>query len=81
MNTLPTISIHAFGIVAEKLAASEIELSGVSDTDGILRWIREEHPSLNNVYIGIAVNRKMISENTPVTPESDIALLPPFSGG
>lgn len=81
MSHSTPITIRAFGIIAEKLATEEVEVYGIHDTDGILEWIRTECPALKGMYIGIAVNRTMVTQNTVVTAESDIALLPPFSGG
>lgn len=81
MESIRPITIHAFGIVAERLDAKELELTGIHDTDGIIEWIQTECPTLKDLYIAIAVNRMVVTQNTPVTAESDIALLPPFSGG
>ena len=34
-----------------------------------------------NVKYRIAIDKKIITSNTAITETSDIALLPPFSGG
>ena len=81
MNSIRPITIHVFGVVAERLATTQVELTGIHDTDGILEWIRLECASLKDLYIGIAVNRQMVTQNTPITSESEITLLPPFSRG
>ncbi len=78
----PTIHIKAFGMVAEKIGSSELSLEkDASDTRQILEWLFSRYPELNEVKFAIAVDRKIAHDNTPVFPHSEIALLPPFSGG
>jgi len=56
-------------------------LSGISDTNALVKQIHELYPLLAvNKYV-IAVDRKIISGNTILNDNSTVALMPPFSGG
>jgi molybdopterin converting factor small subunit len=43
--------------------------------------LEEKYSSLRNAKYIIAVDRKVIIKNTVINETSDVALLPPFSGG
>lgn len=78
----PVIHIKAFGMVAEKIGSSELKLEKEADnTQQILELLFSRYPELIGVKFAIAVDRKIAHERTPVYPHSEIALLPPFSGG
>lgn len=81
MTTDSTIQLLAFGIVAEKAGSSRLIISGVTDTEQLLDALYQQHPALREVRFAIAVNRKIVHENTPLPSDSEVALLPPFSGG
>lgn len=79
--TTATVIVKAFGITAEKTGRSEIELPAVADTEQLLAELFRLFPALREVKFAIAVDRKIAAANTPIGPNSEIALLPPFSGG
>jgi len=81
MTTDSTINLLAFGIVAEKAGSSRLSISGVTDTEQLLEALFQQHPALRELRFAIAVNRKIVHANTPLQPDSEVALLPPFSGG
>lgn len=53
----------------------------VADTDQLAAVLPDTYPALRNSKYLIAVNRKVITGNTPLSPTDSIALLPPYSGG
>ena len=73
-------TIITFGQIAE-LSSSKIVLENVSDTDSLRLRLIEEYPSLTNINYAIAIDKRIVSENTVINETSVIALLPPFSGG
>ncbi|MBS1949105.1 MAG: MoaD/ThiS family protein [Bacteroidetes bacterium] len=75
------IKIIAFGIIAEKIGGRELVCNGISDTGALRQWLANKYPGLNGLKFSIAVNRKLVHENCTFDNESEIALLPPFSGG
>lgn len=75
------IKIISFGIIADKLQARELMLENISDTDSLMKYLSEKCPELREIKINIAVNKNIITQNTVINPGSEVALLPPFSGG
>lgn len=75
------ITIKTFGMVAEKMGCQELTLPGIEDTEQLLSCIYRMYPALERVKFAIAVNRKVVHVKTRLYPGSEIALLPPFSGG
>ncbi len=76
-----TIKIKAFGPIADKMNARELELDPPGNLDDLRKALHEKYPQLVHLDFAIAVDRKIIRENAPLSPGSEVALLPPFSGG
>ena len=75
------INLIIFGRLADITGKSTMTLSGISDTNALVKQIHELYPLLAvNKYV-IAVDRKIISGNTILNDNSTVALMPPFSGG
>jgi molybdopterin synthase sulfur carrier subunit len=74
------MTILAFGQIAELCGRPQLE-ADVSDTDALRALLQERYPALRDRTYVIAVDRKTIGGNTPLTSSSVVALLPPFSGG
>lgn len=75
------ISVRAFGMIAEKIGSGQIQLTGISTVEELLDSLFEKFPDLKNMKFSIAINKQLVSENAPIPADSEIALLPPFSGG
>ena len=75
------IKILAFGILAEKMQTNVLFFSMPVDTDTLMKDLKKAYPSVDKLKFSIAINKKIISENTPLHREDEVALLPPFSGG
>lgn len=74
------ITVLFFGKLAE-VAGTKAELPHVSSTDELLEQLRLQYPALAAEIFIIAVDKKTITENTSLTDNCTVALLPPFSGG
>ena len=75
------INLIIFGRLTDITGKSTMTLSGISDTNALVKQIHELYPLLAvNRYV-IAVDRKIISGNTILNANSTVALMPPFSGG
>lgn len=80
------IEILFFGRLGDASETLHMELpQGISDTDGLTKWLSAE-----NVILGaelgksgnrVAVNKTIISENTPLKEGDEIAYMSPLSGG
>jgi molybdopterin synthase sulfur carrier subunit len=75
------INLLAFGQIAEITGKSAWKISGVKDTNSLINNLEEEFPALVKMKYSIALNKKVIQENTTINDGDTIALLPPFSGG
>jgi sulfur-carrier protein len=74
------INIIIFGQLAE-ITGSTLSLENVMDTNTLVKELHSLYPLLSDSKYVIAVNNKMVNENTILTENSTVALLPPFSGG
>ncbi len=74
------IKIISFGQIAEIIGSSEIRLDA-SDTDDLRQQLCEKHPQLLEKKYVLAVNKNIISDTVLLSPNDEVALLPPFSGG
>lgn len=73
--------IRAFGMLAEKLPASEFEFPYYEDTTQLLAALNSQYPELHNMKFSIAVDKQLIQDKHHLNGNEEIALLPPFSGG
>ena len=75
------ITIKAFGMVAEKIGTSELELENPGSVEILKNQLKEQFPGLEGVKFSFALNKKMLSSDAEIPQKAEIALLPPFSGG
>mgnify|MGYP003513190733 FL=1 len=75
------INLLAFGQIAEITGKSSWKMAGIKDTNTLIEKLEEQFPALVKTNYSIAVNKKVIQENTTINENDTIALLPPFSGG
>lgn len=73
------IKIISFGRLKEILG-SDLELEA-ENSDGLLNQLNEKFPQLEDLKLRIAINQKIISENTDLKNNDVVALMPPYSGG
>ncbi len=75
------IKILLFGQLKERLGADFIEIEGVMDSDLLMVKLKSEFPVLSEISFRVAVDKNLISEKVVLSEKSEVALLPPFSGG
>lgn len=75
------LQITIFGQLTDITESSRISLPSVSNTDELLAALKQQYSALGTAKFVVAVDKKIIQENTEITANSSIALLPPFSGG
>jgi molybdopterin synthase sulfur carrier subunit len=74
------MKVLLFGMIAEKAGAAEVEMAATS-THFLTRELEQRIPGLDRMSYAIAVDRRIVKEDTPLTGREEIALLPPFAGG
>ena len=75
------VHLTLFGQLADITGRTEMMLHDVPDTETLIKTLHDMYPSLANSKYVIALNKKVIRENTILSGDNNIALLPPFSGG
>ena len=75
------INVILFGQLIEKAGRNAFELEDVPDTDQLAEKIHQCCPELAACSYRIAVDRKLVTQNTTLVSGVTVALLPPFSGG
>ena len=74
------VDIIVFGQLAD-VTGTSLSFEDVPDTNTLVKELHKLYPVLANTKYVVAVNKKMVNENTLLTESSIVALLPPFSGG
>ena len=74
------VKLIIFGQLAE-ITGNPLVVEDIHDTDELVNYLLKKFPALASVKFKIAVNRKLVNKKTVVSENSEIALLPPYSGG
>jgi sulfur-carrier protein len=75
------INIIAFGQIADIFGSRSLQINDVNTTDAMKVKLEKQFPELKEMNYLVAVDRNIIQDNTIMSDKTDIALLPPFSGG
>lgn len=75
------INILLFGQLTDIAKKTEIQISDVENTDELNQKLTELLPKLASFKYALAINKKIIQENTLLHDDDVVALLPAFSGG
>jgi len=76
-----THRILIFGQLKDIIGQSHLDVHDTADTDILRIKLQEQYPKLRQASFVISVNRKIVHSKTDLTNGSEVALLPPFSGG
>ena len=75
------VQVIIFGQLTDITGRSGILLHDISDTDTLIQELQRMYPALADSKYAIALDKKVINENTILSDNNTLALLPPFSGG
>lgn len=75
------IQVMIFGQLTDIVNGNTLTLSGIADTDNLVKELNKQYPALAQVKYIIAVDKQTVTTNTNLKDGSTVALLPPFSGG
>jgi molybdopterin synthase sulfur carrier subunit len=73
--------LKAFGMIAEKTGTDSIQVIGIETIDALKIYLNEQFPDLKSAKFSIAVDKQIVQDNREIPFGSEVALLPPFSGG
>ncbi|WP_343522166.1 MoaD/ThiS family protein [Pedobacter sp.] len=75
------IEIISFGQITEFINNQKIEVDGITDTDAFKQYLEGRFPALKGIKYKLALNKNIVQQNTEITNQATIAIMPPFSGG
>jgi molybdopterin synthase sulfur carrier subunit len=75
------MKILFFGILAEDVGATELEMEHVENLDALQELLFNKFPVLKSRRYIMSLNKEMAEGDTTLNPGDEIALLPPFAGG
>ncbi len=75
------MEILLFGQLTEIAGQSRIDISAAADTAQLQEQVNKAFPAMAAIQYIVAVDKKAVKQNTPLSENSQVALLPPFSGG
>lgn len=73
--------IYLFGILEEITGQKVLETDHFDSSDKLIESLRKKIPSINEYSFQVSVNQEIVTGDTPLSDQDEIALLPPFSGG
>ena len=75
------MKILLFGVLSDVVKAQYIEITHVSTTDELIKYLEDKFPDFKKYNYQIALNHKKTNGNLHINITDEIALLPPFAGG
>jgi molybdopterin synthase sulfur carrier subunit len=75
------VNVILFGQLTDVTGTNNLILQETNDTNALVAVLQEKFPLLQHSKYVIAVDKKLVAENTQLSDNCTVALLPPFSGG
>lgn len=75
------IRVYFFGQLTDVTGVEQVTVPVMIDSATLEQWLLQKYPGLAAKKYRMAVNKQLISATTALTKDSEVALLPPFSGG
>ncbi len=73
-----------FGRLRDEIGADELDCfppPTVDDAKSLRLWIESEYPALLDPKVRMALDEVLVNGNAPIAGVSEVAFLPPVSGG
>lgn len=76
-------TILLFGSLSDVCQNNKLQINNtkIENTNDLVIYLETKYPELKHKNYKISVNQKIITTNTNLDTNSEIALLPPFAGG
>ncbi|HEY1009004.1 MAG: MoaD/ThiS family protein [Daejeonella sp.] len=75
------VKVLIFGQLTDITGLSELLVTDVSTSNELIESLTGKYPELATAKYVVALDKKVISQETQLPDNSTVALLPPFSGG
>jgi molybdopterin converting factor small subunit len=76
-----TIQVKFFGLLVDIVGETEMDITGINDTDSLKQKMLSDFPKLKDQSFVIVVSKQIVKGNQILNPCDVVALLPPFAGG
>lgn len=74
------MKVMLFGMLAEKAGSTSVEVEA-SSMATLRMALRDRIHGLDSMSYAIAVDRRIVKEDIPLSGNEEVAVLPPFAGG
>ncbi|MCS6824005.1 MAG: MoaD/ThiS family protein [Cytophagaceae bacterium] len=75
------ITVLCFGVLAEKTGGATLKAPIHENVCKFRQWLLHTYPGLNSISFNVSINYKIASNEDTIPEGSEVALLPPYSGG
>ena len=76
-----SIQVKLFGLLADTVGKSELQIENASDTDSLKKQMLLDYPNLAKKSFIVAVRKQIVGNNQKLENGDEVAFLPPFAGG
>ena len=70
-----------FGKLTDIFGADNYTMESVATVSELKKKLEQAFPSLQNYVYLVVINNEIAQENATIPSDSEVALLPPYSGG
>lgn len=81
INLFMDISVLFFGVLAEVTGTSRKHYRDIKSFIDLKQRIGDDFPEITHYSFRIAVNNKIVNEDSLLRQDDEVAYLPPFAGG
>ncbi|WP_439506129.1 MoaD/ThiS family protein [Sediminibacterium sp.] len=75
------VQVIFFGSITDITLDNSVVIDNCVDINSLVQELIERYPALANKKYFVAVNQKIVHENSKLKMGDTVALMPPFSGG
>lgn len=75
------VKVLTFGQLTDITGNNSFTINDAKDTDELVRQLHTRFPALAKMNYIIAVDKDVVTENTPLQENTTVALMPPYAGG
>lgn len=78
---MPDITVRLFGQLTDITGSDTITIEQVDTIDELKLKLHREFPAIGHAKYVIAINNETVHENVELSANSNVAIMPPYSGG
>jgi len=77
------VKVKYLGMVSDALGlnSENVTFEKTISISDFVSNLKQKYTNLNNLKFRVAINQKLLSEDTLISNGDELALLPPFAGG